>query len=176
MSELRKSNTDYAYFITLTVVGWVDVFTRKEYCDIILKNLNYCQVNKGLEIYAYVIMPSHLHLVARHQGGKLNEVLRDFKSFTSKAIIKSIEESTCESRKEWLIYLFKYFGKKYKQNKVYMFWQKTNHPIELFSSKVIEQKIEYVENNPVAACIVDSSENFIYSSASKFSVLTVIGA
>ena len=57
-----------------------------------------------------------------------------------------------------------------------MFWQKTNHPIELFSSKVIEQKIEYVENNPVVACIVDLPENFIYSSANKFSVLTVMSA
>jgi putative transposase len=176
MSELRKANTDHSYFITLTVVGWIDVFTRKEYCEITLKNLQYCQANKGLKIYAYVIMPSHVHLVARHHEGKLNEVLRDFKSFTSKAIIKDIEENGIESRKEWLIYMFRYFGKKHKQNKVYMFWQKTNYPIELFSSEVINQKIKYIENNPVAASIVDAPENYVYSSANKFYKLIILNS
>ncbi len=88
MSELRKSNTDYSYFITFTIVGWIDVFTRRDYCDIVIKNLKYCQEHKGMELYAYVIMPSHIHLIARNKDGKLNEIIRDFKSVTAKEIIK----------------------------------------------------------------------------------------
>ncbi len=173
MSELRKANTEYAYFLTLTVVEWIDVFTRKEYSDIILESLNHCVLHKGLELYAYVIMPSHIHLVARQKEGKLNEVLRDFKSFTAKAIIKSIEANHFESRKEWLIYMFKHCAKKYKQNKNFMFWQKTSFPTEIFNPDVLEQKIQYIENNPVAANIVDTPESYIYSSANKNSVLTM---
>lgn len=65
MSELRKANTDYPYFLTLTVMGWIDIFTRKEYCEILLKNLKYCQEEKGLELYAIVIMPSHVHMIKK---------------------------------------------------------------------------------------------------------------
>ena len=165
MSELRKSNTDYAYFITFTVVGWIDVFTRRDYCDIIIKNLKYCQQHKGMELYAYVIMPSHIHLVARNKDGKLNEIIRDFKSLTAKEIIKEILNSSNESRKEWMLYMFKDYASKQRQNKEYMFWQKTNHPIELFNPKVMHQKIEYIHNNPVEAGYVSSPENYVYSNA-----------
>jgi putative transposase len=65
MSELRKANTDYCYFITFTVVGWIDVFTRSRYSDVILESLAYCQENKGLEVFEFVIMPSHVHLIVR---------------------------------------------------------------------------------------------------------------
>ena len=63
MSELRKANTDYPYFITLTVVGWIDIFSRRIYAEELIKNLIFCQQNKGLKIYAYVIMYSHVHMV-----------------------------------------------------------------------------------------------------------------
>jgi REP element-mobilizing transposase RayT len=71
MSELRKANVPEAtYFVTLTVVGWIDIFTRKEYSDEIIKNLAFCQEKKNLEIFEYVIMPSHIHLICRrNQGG-----------------------------------------------------------------------------------------------------------
>lgn len=57
MSDLLKANIEDApYFITLTTVGWVDVFTRQTYCQEMVKNLQFCQQNRGLEVYAYVIM------------------------------------------------------------------------------------------------------------------------
>lgn len=174
MSELRKANTDHAFFITLTVVGWIDVFTRKDYCDLIIKNFKYCQSDKGLQIFAFVIMSNHIHLVARHDEGKLNEIIGAFKSFTAKEILKSIAENKYESRQKWMLYLFKVFGKKYRQNKEYMFWEKTNHPIELFSNAVIDQKIDYIHNNPVAAGIVIDPESYVYSSACKVPILDVI--
>ncbi|WP_255517979.1 transposase [Fulvivirga sp. M361] len=79
MSELKKANTDYPYFLTFTVAGWIAIFTRQRYCDIIIKSLKYCIEHKGLLLYAYVIMPSHMHLVARHDKNKLSSVIRDFK-------------------------------------------------------------------------------------------------
>jgi REP element-mobilizing transposase RayT len=55
------------YFLTLTVIHWIDLFTRKEYRDVLVDSLKYCQATKGLEIYAWVIMSDHIHLVAACQ-------------------------------------------------------------------------------------------------------------
>ena len=173
MSEYRKANVEGAtYFVTLTVVGWIDVFTREIYTQEIIKNLQFCQKNKGLEVFAYVIMSNHIHLVARRKEGLLSNVLRDFKSYTSKQILKLIEENPSESRKEWLLYMFKYFAK--FKNQDYMFWQHNNHPIELVSANVTLQKINYIHENPVRAGIVSEAQNYIYSSANQFSPLKCI--
>ncbi|SFS83464.1 transposase [Sphingobacterium wenxiniae] len=71
------------HFITFAVVQWVDVFTRKEYTDIIIESLRYCQKNKGLKIYAWCIMSNHVHLiVSTHSPYHLSDILRDFKKYT----------------------------------------------------------------------------------------------
>ena len=103
MSEIRKANVEgAAYFITLTVEGWVDVFTRKVLVDELVNNLKYCQEHKGLEVFAYVIMPSHVHLIVRREGGLLSDWLRDFKAFTAKRMLALIASETGESRREWM--------------------------------------------------------------------------
>ncbi|HRU18554.1 MAG TPA: transposase [Bacteroidia bacterium] len=172
MSEKYKIFPGGLYFVTMTVVGWIDVFTRAVYCDEIIANLNYCIENKGLRIYAFVIMPSHIHLIAKVENeGNLSDILRDFKSHTSKKIISMIEESESESRKEWLLYMFEFFGKKQIHNKKYQFWQQNNHAFDLFSNKFIDQKFDYIHNNPVEARIVTEPSYYVYSSANEFTNL-----
>lgn len=173
MSELRKARTDMPYFVTLTVAGWIDVFNRREYIEILIESLKYCQRAKGLKIYAYVIMSSHIHLIVQHEDARLGEVLRDFKSYTAKALLKCIHENPYESRREWMMYLFRYYAKPLRQNKEYMFWQKTNYPVELASRGIFEQKMSYIHNNPVKAGMVDQAENYLYSSAYPFSEIEV---
>jgi REP element-mobilizing transposase RayT len=163
MSELRKANTDYPYFITMTVAGWIDVFTRKEYCDIIVDNLKYCQKNKGLKIFDYVIMPSHMHLIVQHAEKQLASVIRDFKSYSAKQIISKVDNSDYESRREWLLHMFRYQAKYKKQNKEYMFWQKSNYPVELSNQKIYAQKRNYIVNNPVESGLVTNPESWYYS-------------
>ena len=173
MSELRKANTDHAYFITFTVVGWIDVFTRHEYCDEIISNLEYCRKHKGLKVYEYCIMSNHIHLIVSHSDGKLSDFLRDFKSFTSKRIIELITNTPQESRKKWMLHLFKYFAKVQNQNSEYMFWQKTSHPIELFTADVFDQKRNYIHQNPVKAMMVNDETRYVYSSANPDSPFIV---
>ncbi len=165
MSELRKANTDQAYFLTFTVVGWIDLFTRKECCEILIESLKFCQKSKELELYAYVIMPSHVHLLARRTSGEMSDLIRDFKSHTAKEIIRFVNTDDRESRKEWLLHMFRYFAKYQKQNKEFQVWQKTSNPIEVYSNTVIDQKIEYIHLNPVKAKIVTVPEAYWYSSA-----------
>ncbi|AFM02813.1 transposase [Bernardetia litoralis DSM 6794] len=171
MSEYRKTYEGGLFFITLTVVGWIDVFTRKEYADILVESLEFCKKEKQLAIFAYVIMPSHIHLIVRRNEGLLSDWLRDFKSYTAKQIIKEIENGGFESRKEWLLHLFKYHAKFKAQNSKYMFWQKSNHPTDLFIEKVTHQKIDYIHHNPVAANIVTEESYYHYSSTNPLSPL-----
>nr|WP_309547130.1 transposase [Spirosoma foliorum] len=55
------------YFITCTVVQWIDVFTRRHYKDIVLDSIRYCIAEKGLELYAYCLMTNHLHMIVGDQ-------------------------------------------------------------------------------------------------------------
>lgn len=172
MSKLRKANTDHPYFITLTLVGWIDLFTRERYCEIIIDSLTYCMKSKGLKVFEYVIMPSHVHLIVQQTDGKLPDVLRDFKSFTAKEILKAVEEEG-ESRQEWLMYMFGYFAKGTKQNREYMVWQKTNHPVELSNPSIYDQKANYLIMNPVTSGYVSNETAWKYSSAGVESPLKI---
>ena len=171
----RNASTDELYFITLTVIDWVDVFTRRLYSDFIVENLAHCQRHKKLNIYAYVIMTNHIHLIANVDEGSLGDVLRDFKTYTSKELVKMIKSNTSESKREWMIKLFEKSGKQNPLNVNYQFWQNGNYPVLLYSANIIQQKIDYIHENPVRAGFVGSAHEFWYSSANPESPLTVIG-
>ncbi|MDX1351273.1 MAG: transposase [Putridiphycobacter sp.] len=159
-----------AYFVSFAVVEWLDVFTRNEYKNIVLDSLGYCQKEKGMEIYAWCIMTNHIHLVFRSVGEQKPELLLgDFKRFTSKAIVKAIIENPQESRKEFLLEQFMKAGKKSSNVSKYQFWRHDNKPIEVWSNKVIAEKINYIHNNPVEAGLVFRPEEYMYSSAIDYS-------
>ena len=93
-------NPDGLYFISFAVVGWLDVFIRNEYKDLFIDSLGYYQKEKGLEIHAWCIMTSHIHLVFRSTKGQKPELLiGDLKRFTSNSIVRAIQENPKESRK-----------------------------------------------------------------------------
>ncbi|MDA3927432.1 MAG: transposase [Prolixibacteraceae bacterium] len=160
-------NPDGVYFASFAVVEWLDVFTRNEYKNIILDSLSFCQKNKGMEIFAWCIMTSHVHLVFRSNKDdvKPEQLLGDFKRFTSKAIINAIKENPRESRKEFLLKQFQKAGAMASNVSKYQFWRHDNKPIEFWSNKVIDEKINYIHQNPVEEGLVFRAEDYMYSSA-----------
>ncbi len=161
-------NPEGLYFISFSTVFWVDVFVRRIYFDCIVENLNHCVDNKGMEVYAWCIMPSHVHLVFKSNIQKPDELIRDFKSFTSKRLIALIAENPQESRREWLLNSFRKAAVANSNNKINQFWQQNNNPIELWSAPVIQQKIDYTHNNPVEAGFVDNDYEYLHSSARDY--------
>ena len=157
-----------AYFISFATVYWIDVFTRDMYFSIITASLDYCRKNKGMEIYGYCIMPSHIHLIFRSAEADPSGLIRDFKGFTSRKMLKTIEENAQESRKEWMLWMFEKAGKKNSNVKNRQFWQQNNKPIELWSLKVFEQKLNYIHNNPVVSGFVTNPIDWKYSSARNY--------
>jgi REP element-mobilizing transposase RayT len=159
-------NPEGVYFVSFAVVEWLDVFTRNEYRDILLESLSFCQKNKGMEIFAWCIMTNHVHLVFRSVNKQNPELLLgDFKRFTSKKIVKSIIENPKESRKDFFLEIFKKAAKNSSNVKHHQFWRHDNKPIELWSNKVIAEKINYIHQNPVVAGLVFKPEDYKYSSA-----------
>ena len=130
-------NQNEIHFITFAVVMWIDVFSRQHYRDIVVDSLRYCQKNKGLLLYAWVIMSSHVHMIVGTKGvNKLEDIIRDLKRHTSKRILETIKCNPQESRREWIMWMFERAGKRNSNNKQYQFWQQNNHPIELSDSKL----------------------------------------
>jgi len=170
MSRAYKiHNPDGLYFISITKIAWVDVFTRLEYLKIIIDSLRYCQKEKGLLLYAWCLMTNHIHLMVKaKEGFDLVGIIRDFKKFTSRQIIKAIEDHTGESRKEWMLSKFRHAGEYNSNNNEYQFWQQNIKPIELWSVNVIQQKLDYIHMNPVEAGFVERQEEYLYSSARNF--------
>ncbi|QHL89248.1 transposase [Nibribacter ruber] len=173
MSEFRRTSPDETYFITLTVTGWIDVFTRAVYKDFLIENLAYCQKKEHLDIFAYVLMSNHLHLVARRPEKDLTELLGRFKSYTAKKVLAAIEAHPQESRKEWLLHQFQFYARQKEQYSQYHFWQTTHHPVLLHTPALLQQKVDYIHQNPVKASIVTEPEYYVYSSACPDSPLKV---
>jgi REP element-mobilizing transposase RayT len=169
-SGYKIKDQEGLYFLTFQIVDWIDVFTRKIYRDIIIDSFKFMIDEREFQLFSYVIMSNHIHLIANSSNGKLSDAIRDFKKYTSKRIIDTIM-STPESRMEWMLNRFESKAKEHTRNEVYQVWTHQNHPEILYSEKFIVQKINYIHNNPVRAGIVDKPEDYIYSSARNYASL-----
>ena len=119
-----------------------------------------------MRLSAWIIMSNHLHLIlSANSGFTISNILRDFKKFTSKQIIKAIQENSRESRKAWMIYMFERAGKRNSNNKDFQFWRQDNHPIELSTPVILKERLDYLHENPVRAGIVFEPQEYVYSSA-----------
>lgn len=154
------------HFLTFQVMNWIDIFTRPRYKDIVVESLNYCVQHKGLNIYGWVIMSNHIHLIVNHDSD-LSSVVRDFKKFTSKAIIASIKEMP-ESRRDWMLFQFNLRGRMNARNDGYQFWTQENHAVQLLNTEMIDTTLNYIHENPVRAGIVLESIHYKYSSAMDY--------
>lgn len=157
-----------AYFVSFSVIHWIDVFIRPVYNDILIDSFKFCQKNKGLIIYAWCIMPSHVHLIMGTRQDPMQNILRDFKSFTSRKLKEEIHSYPKESRKRWMLWMMKRAGTKNGNNIDWQFWQQHNHPQKLTNGKVINQKLEYLHFNPVKAGFVEHPKDWKYSSAKDY--------
>lgn len=167
-TKYRFHKPDAAYFISFATVNWVDIFTREIYFQILIENIDFCRKNKGMELFCYCIMPNHVHIIFRSLNDDPAGLIRDFKGYTSRKLIKEVKENPRESRKEYLLKMFEEAGSTKSNVEKYQLWQHDNMPIELFSNKVIKQKFDYIQNNPVEEGLVFNTIDWKYSSARNY--------
>ncbi len=150
------------YFLTCTVVNWLSLFTRKPYFDLLIDSLQFCRRQKGLKLYAYVLMDNHLHLVAA--ADRLTDIIRDFKSYTAKLLLAQLEQD----QKTWILNQLQYYKQPTKTKSAYQVWQEGFHPQQIISEAMLHQKVDYLHHNPVRAGMVARPEDWVYSSAGDY--------
>jgi hypothetical protein len=95
---------------------------------------------------------------------QVSDILRDFKKFTSSQILRAIAENDKESRKNWMLWIFKKAGEKNNRNSEFQFWQQDNHPVQCDTNDILDSRINYLHENPVRAGLVRHAQDYIYSS------------
>ena len=109
---LNKEGPLYFVSLKIATVNWIDVFTRPAYNEIIIDSLSWCINNIGMELYCWVIMPNHVHLIFSAKDKNPEIILGRFKEYTARQLIKAIAENPQESRKEWMLWMLKRAGAK----------------------------------------------------------------
>jgi REP element-mobilizing transposase RayT len=155
------------HYVTFTVTEWVDVFTRPVYKDVVINSFKYCQVNKGLILFGYVIMSNHIHLIIQSKTGHLSDLIRDIKRHIAVAVLKLIA-TEAESRRDWILKRFEFAANGSSRNVDYKFWRDGNHPEEIYSQHFFWCKLNYIHLNPIRQKIVNKASHFIYCSASNY--------
>ena len=167
-TKYKFRDQNQLYFVTFAVVNWIDVFIRAEYKQVLLDSWKYCMLKKGLEIYGWCIMTSHVHMIIGTNKNKLETIMRDMKRHTSEKLRETIMAHPQESRKEWMLWMMERAGKKNGNNTSFQFWSQDNHPIVLDDIQKLHNCLDYTHNNPVTAGIVEKPEDYLYSSARDY--------
>ena len=161
-TRYRIFETEYPYFLTCTVVGWLPIFTRPEAVEIVLDSLRFLQSERELNLFGYVIMENHLHMVA--SAPELSKVIKDFKSFTARQLIDLLESRSAET----MLSQLRAHKLPHKRESSYQFWQEGSHPQQIQNENTMRQKLEYIHYNPVKRGYVDETEHWRYSSARNY--------
>lgn len=158
-SRYKLIYTGNPYFITSSIVNWVDIFTSEKYFRILINAIKYNQEKRNLEISAYVLMKNHFHLICR--SDKLVNAISSIKSYSAKCIIQQLKNDN----KFKVLKVFEQNKLPSKKDRKYQIWQEGFHPQELTNEKIYQQKITYIHNNPVEAGYVDDILKWKYCSA-----------
>ncbi len=163
-SKYKVRDQTRPHFVTYATVGWADVFTRTAYRNIIRESPDYCATAKGLQVFAWCLMTNHVHLIIGTEEKPIEAIMRDHKRHTSEAIHKALLQEA-ESRREWMLPLFRQAGTANSHNRGFQLWQQDYHPIELDTRDKLIGRLHYTHDNPVRAGFVAAPEHWAYSSA-----------
>lgn len=158
-SRYRVHEPDQAHFITSTIINWLPVFTTAACCDILVASLAYCREQKGLRVYAWVILDNHFHAIVA--APELPRVLVDLKRHTAKHLLAQLER---EGR-VWLLTQLGLRRARHKPESGHQVWQEGYHPQSVATDEMMVQKLEYIHRNPVKRGLVAEPEHWVHSSA-----------
>jgi REP element-mobilizing transposase RayT len=174
MQNMDGAGKNACFFVTFNTVDWVDVFIRPVYKQIIVHSLNHFIAHKGLTVYAWCLMTNHLHLLVQ---AKENEVIaeleKEFKSFTTRKILEAIDTEP-DARKKWMMERFENLGNILGFLRKFHVWQTCTNPVFINCDKkdTLLEYIDFIHGNPVRDRIVDTSTDYLYSSARDYSGMT----
>ena len=157
----RKSHIDRGelYFWTATINNWQRLLEKDEYKDVIIDSLQYLTSEDKVDVFAFIIMPNHIHLIWRvnEPNGK-ESPQGSFLKYTAHIFKKMLRKEGAEKLAAYKVNA---------ENKKYEFWQRDSLAVPLFTRKVALQKLNYIHRNPLAEhwSLVKDPCDYKYSSA-----------
>lgn len=155
-------NPDYLYFVTANAVNHSQLFKRDIIKQILVDSLLYLRTNERMKLFVFVIMHNHIHLIAKFSREHLlSDVMRDFKKYTARQIYNHFHT---EQNEKILAYLHK-AGRSLKQE--YKVWEDGYDARDVFSTKFLQQKMDYIHHNPCQPQwkFVEKAEDYLWSTA-----------
>ncbi len=152
----------HVQFFTATIFKWIPVLSHDCYKRIIIDSLKFLVEHERCEVYAFVIMPNHIHLIWQiNQHYERANVQRDFLKFTSQQIRFMLKDQNSELLSRFEVNL---------KDRRHQFWQRNPLSVDLLSREMIEQKLDYIHANPVTGNwnLADDFAEYHYSSASFY--------
>jgi REP element-mobilizing transposase RayT len=148
------------HFLTICVVHKLRILDAPGLAETVIKSLQYCTEKKGLQLYGYVVMPSHLHLVAQSgEGVLLNDIVRDLKKFLSKRVVEHFSQ---QAHPQGMLEFFRLHDSAKQEFRV---WTKGYHAIMIQHHRMLVQKLHYIHHNPVRSGLCAGPGEWPYSSA-----------
>lgn len=160
-SSFRDST--HLYFVTASIIAWKHLFIVPEYAKILLNSISWMQQQKRILLFAFVIMPSHLHAILKPVGDSIGDILQQFGSFTAHEVLKKLR---ADNQKDTL----KIFQQqKRDQRHEHSIWQDIQAK-NIYSQDFLWQKMEYIHQNPIAKDwqLVQDRADYLYSSAGYY--------
>jgi len=149
--------TEYPHYFTATNLEWKRLLAKQQYKDILIESMRFLVNDKRVIIYGFVIMDNHIHVIWHLQPNKRREaVQRDFLKYTAQQIKKDMVINHSNELTQFLVNA---------KDRKYQFWERNPLSVEIWSEKVLLQKLKYMHENPVRAGICRVPEQYKYSSA-----------
>jgi putative transposase len=161
-SRFKIFENSSPYFITSTIIEWMPLFSIPKIAGIIIDTLNFMIKNDRIEIFGYVIMENHIHLIV--QSENLNKEIADFKSFTARKTIDYLKEYHYVD----MLKKLEFFKLSQRTDRNYQVWQEGVHPEQIINRKIMIEKLEYIHNNPLRRGYIDEAVHWRYSSARNY--------
>lgn len=161
-SRYKIYEPTHPHFITCTVLHWIPIFTNKESVQIVFESLQYLQCNHNLNLYAYVILENHLHLVA--SSDDIAKDIARFKSYTAREILNLLKKRNIKTILDQL----EFYKKAHKVDREFQLWQEGIQPKLIQSEQMMIDRINYIHNNPIKRGYVDEAKHWRYSSARDY--------
>jgi len=152
------------YFITSTVVGFINVFNHTPASDIFVECLRFYQRRGDFTLLAWVLMPNHFHLVTKRAENKsISEIIGNLKRYTAKQIGQLREDREMRQILDRLRH-----AASRESGKWSAIWKPRFDSLVITSENTLRQKIEYTHTNPVCKHLVRETWQWHYSSASAY--------
>lgn len=165
--KTKKSETGVNYFCTFTNYNWIKLFEITNFYDGIYKWFDVLK-KKDISLTGYVIMPNHLHCIIHlpQISSTLDKVIGNAKRFMAYDIVERLEvlerfdiinilKNAVSEKEKRKNHLHKVFTPSFDGQACY------NYPY-------LQQKLNYIHQNPVKAKLVSLPEDYIHLSAQYY--------